>query len=235
MRRFRICFSKEKDLKFISHLDLHRAFIRLLRRAGVPLVYSHGFNPQPRIVFASPLPLGLEGKNEYVDVFLMAPWKVDELEAAIKEQLPFGLEVRKVEMVPAELPSLPSLICAALYEVELTRVPPGLPAAIEEILKAKVLIRERKVKKGVQRQNIRLLIYHLSLKKEENNGGKLFMLLAAGSAGGGRPGEILELLKLEKEDVALKIVRQALFLRKGESWETPEGQSWEEYKHLKGI
>ena len=69
VHHYSLCFSKEGDMKFISHLDLLRTFIRALRRAGIPVAYSQGFNHVPRLTFAAPLAVGMEGRNEYLDFF----------------------------------------------------------------------------------------------------------------------------------------------------------------------
>jgi radical SAM-linked protein len=94
MYRYRFCFSKEKEMKYISHLDLQRTFMRALRRASVPVAYTQGFNPQPRLVFAAPLAVGIEGKNEYFDLFLVRRWDENVLKRVLQEQLPVGLEVK---------------------------------------------------------------------------------------------------------------------------------------------
>ena len=66
----RIRFEKTGKLQYISHLDLHRTFCRLLVRCGVPVWYSEGFTPHPRLVFATPLSVGAESVCEYMDVFV---------------------------------------------------------------------------------------------------------------------------------------------------------------------
>ena len=66
----RIKFTKTGALQYISHLDLHRTFSRLLVRLGVPIWYSEGFTPHPRLVFATPLSVGAESLCEYVDVYV---------------------------------------------------------------------------------------------------------------------------------------------------------------------
>jgi radical SAM-linked protein len=70
VQRLRITFSQAGALRYVGHLDMVRTWERGLRRAGVPLAYSGGFNPGPRLYFASGLPLGATGRAEIVDVLL---------------------------------------------------------------------------------------------------------------------------------------------------------------------
>ena len=69
-RRVRIVFRKGEVVKYISNLDLLRAWERILRRARLPLAYTHGFSPHPRITIAMPLAVGCSGENEVLDVLL---------------------------------------------------------------------------------------------------------------------------------------------------------------------
>jgi len=66
--RIRVKFAKTEPMRFTSHLDLYRAWERLLRRADVPLVFSQGYNPRPRIQLAAPLPLGITSNCEIIDI-----------------------------------------------------------------------------------------------------------------------------------------------------------------------
>ena len=80
MQDYRITFSKTGSLSFISHLDFNHSFIRILKRAGLPLRYSEGFNPRPKIVFGLPLSVGMEGLNELVDISLTEDLSNEEVE-----------------------------------------------------------------------------------------------------------------------------------------------------------
>lgn len=82
----RIRFSKTGDLQYISHLDLNRSMQRLMIRAGLPLWYSEGFNPKPKLVFAAPLSVGCEGLNELVDIRLTAEQDYDALIMALNRE-----------------------------------------------------------------------------------------------------------------------------------------------------
>jgi len=116
-RRVRIRFRKEGDLRLIGHLDLLRAWERLLRRAGVPLVMTAGCHPRPRISLPAALAMGEAGQAEVVEVDFSGSVPVAEMQAALTRHAPAGL-------VPTHVEELPSTAAAALarefaYEVHL--------------------------------------------------------------------------------------------------------------------
>jgi radical SAM-linked protein len=120
--RTRITFRKGEPLKYISHLDLLRAWERILRRAGVPLAYSQGFSPHPRITIAMPLPVGCTGGREEVDVLTTEPLCGEEMIALLEPALPTGIKVVSAAPVPLRAPARPALIRRADYEVALAGV-----------------------------------------------------------------------------------------------------------------
>lgn len=229
MHHYKACYIKEGDMRFISHLDLLRTFIRALRRSGIPVIYSQGFNPQPRLIFAAPLAVGMEGKNEYLDLFLSKPWEEEELKAAFNRQFPAGLRIKKIEKVAnGASPTFSSVLGAALYVAELSSPYPELLQALKDILQKDTLIKvrhNRKHDKNGKKIDIRPFIYDLKVK-EDNGKAALLMLLATGSKGGVKPQEVLELLPLEGN---IKICRQDLFLREGNRLKTPCGFKPEDY------
>jgi radical SAM-linked protein len=120
--RLRITFRVEQAAKYISHLDLLRAWERTLRRARLPLAYSQGFNPHPRITIAMPLPVGCTGEREIVDVLLEGTYPVQKALAVLSRALPPGISVTAAEQVPLREPALPSRISCAMYQIALAEV-----------------------------------------------------------------------------------------------------------------
>ena len=98
MADYRITFSKKGPLSFISHLDFNHSFIRILKRAGLPLKYSQGFNPRPKIVFGLPLSVGMEGENEIVDISLTEEISCDEIKNKLPEAVPNDLVIKSVNV-----------------------------------------------------------------------------------------------------------------------------------------
>jgi radical SAM-linked protein len=121
--RLRIVFGEQEPLKYISHLDLLRAWERLFRRAGLPVAYSQGFNPHPKITIAMPLPVGCTGEREVVDVIMdlsssmEASLTTEAVAKALRAALPQGLVIESVLEVPLKAPPMPSLIRKAAYTV----------------------------------------------------------------------------------------------------------------------
>ncbi len=232
MERFRVCFAKSGMLKYISHLDLQRTFLRALRRAKIPLAYSQGFSPQPRVVFAAPLGIGIEGINEYLDLFLTRQMQMELLEKRINRQLPMGLIVKNICSISLEEPAISALIGAALYRARLEMDPGSLQQNIGNLLSAEQLPKERQHKKGKKQVDIRPFI--LDLWEEEIGGSRnLFMLLVTGSSGGARPEEILELLQLPELRKGTILTRESLFFRVGEKLLTPGGAAYNNINEVK--
>lgn len=117
MMRWRLLFSRGEEVKFLSHSDLMRLWERALRRAGMPLAYSQGFSPHPRLCLALPLPVGVTGEAEMAELWLQRPMDLLNLMSDLARQLPEGVEVRGAEAVPAHVPSLPSLVQGVEYQV----------------------------------------------------------------------------------------------------------------------
>ncbi len=121
MYRFRIEYSKEGPVAYVSHLDLNRMFERAARRAGLPVALSQGFHPHYRFSFGSVLPVGMEGEREYFDVELEgrpgSPFSIAEIQQAFAEQMPVGLRIKQVREIPLEAPGLMALIDTACYTV----------------------------------------------------------------------------------------------------------------------
>jgi radical SAM-linked protein len=133
VQRVRVRYAKRGRLRFASHRDFARAFERALRRAGVPMAYSAGFTPHPKISYLGAAPTGVASEAEYLEVGLAErvdpQWLLDALDAA----LPPGLDV--VECVEAGPGALAARIDASHWRIELPGVPVGvLSAAVEAFL-----------------------------------------------------------------------------------------------------
>jgi len=115
--KVRVRFSKTFPLDCLSHLELTTALLRGLRRAGVPLVYSEGYSPSPRVSFGPPLSVGIGGLQEYLDMEIYPPFDPDEFIQRINHYLPEGLRVEDMAFVFGRVPSLTSFITLYEYEV----------------------------------------------------------------------------------------------------------------------
>jgi radical SAM-linked protein len=195
--RVRITFTKQGALRYTGHLDLHRLWERAMRRAQLPISYSQGFHPQPKISLAAALPLGFSSRGELLDVRLNEEIPVEEIAVRLKENLPVDIEVTRVESVDERAPALQTQVLSATYEVHLTEPVEGseLRRKIEEVMMSENLPRERRGKF----YDLRPLIEMLSLVTESNGTVWLRMTLAARDGATGRPEEVLNALGIEPE------------------------------------
>jgi radical SAM superfamily enzyme YgiQ (UPF0313 family) len=117
--KYRATFRKAGRARFLSHLDLNRAFGRAFRRAGVRLKYTQGFNPKPNLAFTPALALGAEGHREAVDFQLGRLEREQDLIEGLNRALPEGIEVQSVALLQPGDPSLTADVTAARYRVTL--------------------------------------------------------------------------------------------------------------------
>jgi len=133
--RVRLRFAKQGDLRLLGHRDLMRAFERLCRRARLPLRFSEGFHPRPRMSFPLPLALGMAGTDEIVEIELSEAVAAHDLCKRLSAQSPPGLEIRSAERLAEGQPK--ARVRHVRYEVPLPeRTPPGLPERIQRLLAA---------------------------------------------------------------------------------------------------
>lgn len=199
--RLRITFAKQGALRYTGHLDLHHIWERTARRAGLPLAYSQGFHPQPKINLASALPLGFSSRCELIDMRLSEEIPLEGLRERIQEAVPSGLQILEVESVEEKLPALQTLVESAEYEVRLKE--PVDAAALAEkaasLLAAPELPRERRGKT----YDMRPLIESLAAQGADT----LHMRLGARPSATGRPEEVLEALGIAPDTTRIERTR----------------------------
>jgi radical SAM-linked protein len=208
-QRLRIIFRVGPPIKYISHLDMMRAWERALRRARVRLAYSQGFNPRPRLVFAAALPVGFTAHAEALDILLEEPTDLQSFAAAVKAQLPAGLELDSVSEVPSALPSLPSQLVAAEYRVVVETDTPdsGLKERLDQLLSRVTIPRVRQRPRGAKEYDLRPLIHKLWLHESQTDRKVIGMLLQADSRATGRPEEVMSALDMAQAVRAIERVR----------------------------
>jgi radical SAM-linked protein len=145
--RIRIVFAKTETMRFTSHLDLYRAWERLLRRADVSLVFSQGYNPRPRLQLAAPLPLGITSRAEIIDFWIAnGPEDINSIRSKLVYAQPPGIEILQVNFVDPKSPPLQKKVSASEYRVSLLDEVPGLEIKIASVLNANTLMRQRREK-----------------------------------------------------------------------------------------
>ncbi|WP_305074822.1 TIGR03936 family radical SAM-associated protein [Micromonospora okii] len=147
VQRVRIRYAKRGPLRFTSHRDFARAFERALRRAGVPIAFSQGFTPHPKISYASAAPTGVASEAEYLEIGLREPVDPEGLRLALDAALSPGLDV--VDAVVASGGSLADRIEASHWRIELPQVDPAeLGRAVAAFSAAAEVQVERMTKQG---------------------------------------------------------------------------------------
>jgi radical SAM-linked protein len=190
--RLRITFAKEGWLIYSSHLDLMRLWERALRRAAVPLAYSGGYNPRPKLQLARALPLGHVGEEELVDVWLEESVSLEHFAKSLVPVLPEGLIVKRVQEVDPGAPAMQTQVVVTEYRVivEWDGSPEEARARVERALAADELPHERRGK----RYDLRPLIEHLDLEDVSDGKAVLNMRLSARPGATGRPEAVLDVL-----------------------------------------
>jgi radical SAM-linked protein len=203
--RTRVVFAKTEPMRFTSHLDLYRAWERMLRRADLPLVFSQGYNPRPRLQLAAPLPLGITSRSEIIDFWLSGgPDDLKTISSRLIQAQPPGIDVLEVEYVEHGSPPLQKKVNAAEYTVALLDRTPNLEPKIETLMNSETVLRQRRGKS----YDLRTLIKELTLSPEgDNNSNQIFMRLSAQEGGTGRPEEVLLALDIQPENTLIERTR----------------------------
>ena len=169
-----------------------RVLERSFRRSGLPLTYSEGFSPRPKLHFGLALSVGYESMAEYLDVDLVNDMDVDLLPGLLSPCLPVGIDVSAAAPIERSVASLQEAVVACDWQMRLFDTPAGLAQAIQRALGADELLLERTRKSTVSTDNVRPAIESISMHDDV-----LFVRLV--TAGRGlRPSEFLQALLPER-------------------------------------
>ena len=197
--RVRITFTKQGALRYTGNLDLHKIIERSIRRARLPLSYSQGYHPQPKLNLAAALPLGFASSAEVMDIWLNED--VEDVASVLQGHVPPGLTILQATQVDDRAPTLQTQVVSGEYQVEITEAgsASGLTDKIASVLESESIPRVRRKKQ----YDLRPLIEELTLTDETH----LFMRLAAREGATGRPEEVLEVLEIPLEDTRIERTR----------------------------
>ncbi len=220
--RARVRFSKQGNMKFIGHLDTMRYFQKAIRRAGLDIVYSEGFNPHMIMSFASPLGIGLTSDAEYMDIDLHTAIPSQEAVDALNRGGAEGMLVTGFVQIPENKASKAmTLTAAADYTLNFRK---GHAPAFEwEEALAAFLSQEsipvlKKTKRSEKEADIRAMIYDWSVKD-----GTVFLQLACGSAVNLKPELVMDTFLqqsgLEPDPFACEINRCEIYADLGTNGE----------------
>jgi radical SAM-linked protein len=162
VQRIRLRYTKRGRLRFTSHRDFQRAFERALRRAEVPMAYSAGFTPHPKVSYANAAPTGTGSEAEYLEIALTEARDPETLRVLLDESLPAGLDV--VEAVEARTSGLADRLTASVWELRLDGVgPEDARRAVDAFNAAETVEVQRLMKNGVRTFDARSAVVSLEI------------------------------------------------------------------------
>jgi radical SAM-linked protein len=157
-------YAKRGRLRFTSHRDFSRAFERAIARAQVPMAFSSGFNPHPRISYAGASPTGAASEAEYLEIGLAQVLDPADVARALDESLPKGLDI--VDVVVSSGGSLADRLEGSEWEITLVGVDvPTLAAGLEQLTATEEVMVERMTKKGLRTFDVRSSIVRLAARE----------------------------------------------------------------------
>lgn len=159
VQKLRVQHAKRGPLRFTSHRDFQRAFERALRRAGVPMAYSSGFSPHPKISYANAAPTGVASEAEYVEIGVVQQCDPKKVCEALDRVLPPGLDV--IDVVQANTPDFVARLEASHWKIELPGIPKDdLDNAFAKFQAAPEVLVERMTKSGLRTFDARNAVIH---------------------------------------------------------------------------
>jgi radical SAM-linked protein len=196
VQRLRIRYAKRGRLRFTSHRDFARAFERALRRAEIPMAYSAGFSPHPKISYVGASPTGVASEAEYLEIGLARESDPEQVRLALDAALPDGLDL--LEIVPAGAGSLAERIRAAHWHIELPGVDPdALHDAVIAVLARTEVTVERVMKDGRRTVDVRHALVSAKVRPTLANGGRAILdVVVRQVTPAVRPDDILAALRI---------------------------------------
>jgi len=214
--RYEITFAKEGALRFCGQLDLQRTFERAIRRAKLPLAYSQGFHPHPKLNLGAALPLGIISRCEVADVWLEQPVPPADILQALQAASPEGLRILAAQPADTHTPALQTRIASAEYQIHWhpEDKPLDLEGRVETLLAQAEIIRQRRKKT----YNLRPLIEEMEVHPGSESEPQLFLRVCLQPGKTGRPDEVLRAMGLDPYQP--DIIRTAFHLKPDPAEET---------------
>ncbi len=194
----RVKFTKGNEIKYISHLDLMRTFMRVVRRAEIPIAYSGGFNPHPEMSFGAPLSLGVVSLSEYVDIDLAEEMPAAEVISRLNAFMPMGIKVLGAAILPPNAKSAMALITHAQYTIKIlteNKQCEGLKEKLNSFINQEAVIAKKvQPKKNfkIKEIDIRPMIVNMELIDCNENESSFSCLLHSGSKANLKPELLME-------------------------------------------
>ena len=223
--RLRVWFGKLGKLALVSHLDLLRLFDRAIRRAALPIAYTGGFHPHPRISIAQALPLGVTSSGEIVELELTKPVDVETFRQQLAQQLPADIPIYQVTAVDLKVPAATQLLSRAEYLITVTALEQVTPEQwqnwIEAIAATEAIWWEQTTKSGKTHQvNLRDRLFEIAIAASSEHSSQTLRYVGSCQNDGTqlRPEHVIFMLEqvAQQELQLLQVHRQQLLLDEAE-------------------
>lgn len=215
--KYRVNYEVKGSLAFLSHLEIMRLWQRAILRSGLPVAWSNGFNPRPKLSLGPARGVGIEGCSEYFDVEFKAEVTSEELVRKLNDILPEGIFILAVREIAQSAKMLEAVIDEAFYRVTFLD---GLPADAEEktaaFLEAETVPFTRESPKGSKEIDLRAFVNGIELKENE-----MYLSLKTSPAGSVRVTELLTVFGYWDIIKDIRIQRLGLFVTSGTKRFTP--------------
>lgn len=213
MVKILIKFTKNDRMKFLSHLEILRLMERAFRRADIPLRFSQGFNPHPKIEFAAPLSVGVSSDCEYMAIEIDEKMNLDIFKEIVNDALPQGIKIVQLKYIDFKSKSLMSVITNGAYiikcNLDAVYAMDDMVKALNNLMSRDEILMSKTNKKGKTREvNIKELIDEANVLSLMANELIVKTTVKTGSQGNLKPEEILkQLKKLEGIEINLESIR----------------------------
>ena len=205
-RRVLLRLGKGDEVKYLSHLDFIRAFECALRRARIPVEYSAGFNPRPRMSFGSAVGVGVTSDDERIILELAEPMAASEVKEALNLILPGGIEVLEAEALPEGTKRI--VTTGSQFRLTVRGDSPAIEKAAGELLESKeipvIRVRENRTKKLDLRPNL----IEARVTGSDGDSVTLEIGLRSGDSGGARPQDFMQALEQKVPNIVLLSVHR---------------------------
>lgn len=193
VQRLRIRYAKRGRLRFSSHRDFQRAFERAVRRAGVPVAFSAGFSPHPRISYANAAPTGIGSEAEYLEIALTRACDVVRVQQVLDTALPTDLDI--VEIVEAHTADFAERLEASVWSIEVFDVlTEDVAHAVAALLAAEAAEVTRLTKQGLRTFDVRHAILDLVQESSSEPNCAILRLVVRHTTPAVRPDDVLQAL-----------------------------------------
>jgi radical SAM-linked protein len=217
--RYRLKFTKMGRLRFLSHLDLMTLFQRAAARARVPIVFSQGFNPHPKISFGPALSVGVESTSEYLDMETAGHLEPTEIKKALERVLPGEIGILEARMISSKAPSLSGSIGRYVYDV---KVPLSYAGNLEERVKSFLSQTSLIVVREAKQKDLRPSIEYISVKSSEIPAALEMVLIDREQFKPRFQDVLTQLFSLGAEQLhAFRVRREGMFSWDGTGWKSP--------------